>query len=155
MSFGGLNRFSIKRQHTKHYDLVGTARSRIFRNAGEMQNITLSQDNTYTIQQNEIVNLMTKAVIKDEVKEIIRNIDHIGQESFEQFVNERINTNVKFFWDPTEKLSIKVFRNSSKLVKTKTAERVTKLCEERNLLAWFLIIMRSRPEIDMKEAVGQ
>ena len=68
---------------------------------------------------------------------------------------ERINTNTKFFWDPMKKLSLKLFRNSSKLVKTKVGEKVTELREERNLLARFLIILRSRPEIDMKEAIGQ
>ena len=152
--FGDLNGVSIKQQRIKHHDLVGTARSRIFRNAGKMQNIILSQGNPFTIHQNEIVNLMTKAVMKDDVKENIRNRDQIGQESFEQFVNERINTDAKFLWDPMKKLSLKLFRNSSKLVKTKIGEKVTELREERNLLARFLIIMRSRPEIDMKEAIG-
>ena len=40
-------------------------------------------------------------------------------------------------------------------METKVGEKVTELREERNLLARFLIIMRSRPEIDMKEAIGQ
>ena len=120
-----------------------------------MQNIILSQGNPFTEHQNEIVNLMTKAVMKDEVKDSILNRDQIGQESFEQFVNERINTDEKFFWDPMKKLSLKLFRNSSKLVKTKIGDKVIELHEERNLLARFLIIMRSRPEIDMKEAIGQ
>ena len=93
--------------------------------------------------------------MKDEVKDSILNRDQIGQESFEQFVNERINTDAKFFWDPMKKLSLKLLRNSSKLLKTKIGDKVTDLHEERNLLARFLIIMRSRPEIDMKEAIGQ
>ena len=54
-----------------------------------------------------------------------------------------------------KKLSLKFFRKSSKLVKTKIGEKVTELCDERNLLVRFLIIMRSRPEIDMKVAIGQ
>ena len=69
----------------------------------------------------------------DEVKDSILNRDQIGQESFEQFVNERINTYAKFFWDPMKKLSLKLFRNSSKLVKTKIGDKVTELREERNL----------------------
>lgn len=153
--FGDLNGVSIKQERTKHHDLVGAARSRIFRNAEKMQNIILSQGNPFTVHQDEVVNLMTKAVMKDEVKDSIMNRDQIGQEAFEQFVNERINTDTKFFWDPMKKLSLKLFRNSSKLVKTKIGEKVTELREERNLLARFLIIMRSRPEIDMKEAIGQ
>ena len=153
--FGELNGVSIKQQRTKHHGLVETARNRIFQNARKMQKIILSQGNPFTEQQKEIVNLMTKLVMRDEVKDIILNRDHIGQESFEQFVNERISTNAKFFWDPMKKLSLKLLRNSSKLVKTKIGDKVTELHEERNLLARFLIIMRSRPVIDMKEAIGQ
>ena len=119
-----------------------------------MKNIFLSQGNPFTVHQDEIVNLMTKAVMKDEVKVSIINRDQIGQEAFEQFVNERINSDAKFVWDPMKKLSLKLFRSSSKLVKTKIGEKVTELREERNLLARFLIIMRSRPEIDMKVAIG-
>ena len=153
--FGEFNGVSIKQERTKHHDLVGTARNRIFRNAENMKNIILSQGNPFTVHQDEIVNLMTKAVMKDEVKVSIINRDQIGQEAFEQFVNERINSDAKFFWDPMKKLSLKLFRNSSKLVKTKIGEKVTELREERNLLARFLIIMRRRPEIDMKVAIGQ
>ena len=58
--FGELNGVSIKQQRTKHHGLVETARNRIFRNAGKMQNIILSQGNPSTEHQNEIVNLMTK-----------------------------------------------------------------------------------------------
>ena len=97
--FGELNGVSIKQQRTKHHDLVGTARNRIFRNAGKMQNIILSQGNPFTEHQNEIVNLMTKAEMKDEVKDSILNRDQIGHESFEQFVNERINTDANSSWN--------------------------------------------------------
>ena len=153
--FGEFNGVSIKQERTKHHDLVGTARNRIFHNAEKMKNIILSQGNPFTVHQDEIVSLMTKALMKDEVKVSIINRDQIGQEAFEQFVNERINSDAKFFWDPMKKLSLKLFRNSSKRVKTKIGEKVTELREERNLLARFLIIMRSRPEIDMKVAIGQ
>ena len=110
--FGDLNSVSVKQQRTKHHDLVGATRSRVFCNAEKMQNIIMSQGNPFTDHQNDVVNLMTKAVMKDEVKENIINRDQIGQEAFEQFVNERINTNTKFFWDPMKKLSLKLFRNS-------------------------------------------
>ena len=104
--------------------------NRIFRKAVKMQNVILPQGNPFTEHTNEIVKLMTKAVMKDEVKDSILNRDQIGQESFEQFVNERINTDAKFFWDPMKKLSLKLFRNSSKLVKTKIGDKVTECAKK-------------------------
>ena len=56
-----------------------------------MKNIILSQGSPFTVHRDEIVNLMTKAVMKDGFKVSIMKSDQIGQEAFEQFVNERIN----------------------------------------------------------------
>lgn len=53
-----------------------------------------------------------------------------------------------------KKLPLKLFRNSSKPVKPKVGDKMREPREERNLLARFLIVMRSRPEIGMKEAIG-
>ena len=117
--FGEFNGVSIKQERTKHHDLVGTARNRIFRNAEKMKNIILSQGNPFTVHQDEIVNLMTKAVMKDEVKVSIINKDQIGQEAFEQFVNERINSDAKFFWDPMKKTVLKVVQKQFKTSENK------------------------------------
>ena len=153
--FGDLNGVKIKEERKKHHDLTGSARSRVFQNAEKMKHVILSHGNPFTSQQDEVMNIMTRAVMKEDVKADIINRDKIGQKAFENFVKERINTEEKGFWDPMKKLSLKLFRNSSKPVKTKVGDKMSELREERNLLARFLIVMRSRPEIDMKEAIGE
>ena len=76
-----------------------------------MKHVILSHGNPFTSQQDEVMNVMTRAVMKEDVKADIINRDKIGQKAFENSVKERINTEEKGFWDPMKKLSLKLFRN--------------------------------------------
>ena len=62
-----------------------------------MKSVILSHGNPFLAQQDEVINVMTKAVMKEYVEADIVNRDQIGQEAFEEFVKERINTGQKVF----------------------------------------------------------
>jgi len=53
-----------------------------------------------------------------------------------------------------KKVYLKLFENSAMYSKTKVKEKIIQLREERDLLARFVIILKTRPEIDLKQAIG-
>ena len=54
-----------------------------------------------------------------------------------------------------KKIQVKMWKSARKAVKHMLAKQVVELKEDRSLFALMLIVARSQPEIDLKEAIGQ
>ena len=53
------------------------------------------------------------------------------------------------------KVQLKMWKSARKTVKHKLADQVVELKDDRSLFARMLIVARSRPEINLKESIGQ
>ncbi len=81
-----------------------------------------------------------------------------GQKRFEEFINDRLlPISIRSIWDPVRQLKMKTFSNWMDKTKVRVGDKVIKLREERELLARFLIIQASRPELvpKLEEMIGE
>jgi len=78
----------------------------------------------------------------------------IGNKLFETFVKERIQTAEKSIWDVMKKSKLLTWKTTGKTVRVATKDKIIELKEDRCLFARMMVICMSRPEIDIKEAVG-
>ena len=58
------------------------------------------------------------------------------------------------FWSTMSKMKLKTWKSSCKVIKMKTAVKVVELKEDRSLSAGLMMICKSRPEVDIKEAIA-
>ena len=89
-------------------------------------------------------------VMPAEVQNDVCNQEDIGQQKYE----ERINTNEVSIW-ARMKSQLKTWKSARKSVKHKVADQVVELKDDRSLFARMLIVARSRPEMNLKESIGQ
>ena len=83
------------------------------------------------------------------------NQDDIGQQACAKFVEERIKTNEVSIWARMKKVQLKMWKSARKSVKHKLADQVVELKDDWSLFARMLIVACSRPEINIKEGIGQ
>ena len=57
-------------------------------------------------------------------------------------------------WSPMKKRKLLTWKNSGKILKVKAADKVVELQEDRSLFARMIVVCKSRPEVNIKEAVG-
>ena len=58
------------------------------------------------------------------------------------------------FWDPQKKNNIANFRDVGPVVKTKVKGQLVSIKQERKLLSRLLVVAKSRPEFQVKDAIG-
>ena len=103
-----------------------------------------SEGNPFTVKS-PLKNLVSSALIPENAKDDLLYFSEKGQKCFEEFIHDRLLTTSKMpVWDPMKKLKLKTFSNWMKKSKVNVGEKVIKLRDERELLARFLIIQRSR-----------
>ena len=81
----------------------------------------------------------------------------IGQnlfEKFEKFVKDRIQSGEINLWSPMKKRKLQTWKTMGKKIKVSINGQILELQEARNLFARMMVICKSRPEIDIQEAVG-
>ena len=64
-------------------------------------------------------NIVSGSIVKDEHRSDILNAKSIGNESAQQFIQERIIERTKSFWDPIKKLKFNTFTSENKPFKSK------------------------------------
>ena len=144
-----------KQMNAKHHELSGSKHTRVFTNVAKMKEIILEHGDPFGDNSDEVANIMTKAVMPYQIKYDILNRDAVVRKRHETFVAERVIKAQPSIWSRMTKASLKLFKDSSKCIKTKVKDKIVELREERNLLARFIIVLRSRPDIDLKEALGK
>ena len=77
--------------------------------------------------------------------------DEIGQQMFEGFVNERLTEGKLSVWDKMSKTKLKTLKSANAMAEIRIGDQLVKIKEERGLLQRFIVISRSRPELDLKE----
>ena len=72
-----------------------------------------------------------------------------------RFVEDRIKSNKCSIWSLMKKRKLNTWKSTTKTLKAKINENVVELKEDRSLFARMCVVAKSRPEIDLKEAIGQ
>ena len=98
--------------------------------------------------------MITKVVVEDKVKNDLCDQSEIGRKLVDTFVNERVKSNKVNAWVKMKKTKLLTWRSSSKKVTVALKDKVVELTEDRNLFARLMMVAKSRPEIDIKEAIS-
>ena len=111
--------------------------------------------NPFSDTHTDLFNLVTKVVMPETVKEDLCEQSEIGRRLFDCFVKERVQSGKVNLWLPMKKRKLLTWKTSAKVVKVTAADEIAELQEDRSLLARVMMVCKSRPEIDIKETVGQ
>ena len=138
----------------EHHEITGGKLSRQAVNALKLSHVFIEHGNPFESTDDELVNLLSKSVMSDAVTNDILQRDHIGQQMFVDFVNERLIEGKLSVWGKMTKKKLKTFKSESATTEFKSGGNLIKIKEERGLLQRFIVISRSRPDLDLKECIG-
>ena len=102
---------------------------------------------------NNVLNLVTKAVLPDESEKDVLERDREGEAMFATFSTERLAGD-KSIWEMSKR-NLLTLKSSSKTMKIKLKDKIIQLKEERNLMTRFIIASRMREEIDLPALLGK
>ena len=139
---------------THHHDLSEAVITRYEENTRKLKEVFKAND-PFVIEENELLNIITKAVMPDTVKEAVLTRDEIGQERFDKFVKETIVERNLSVWNPMRKAKLETWKSTRVTKKGRTASSVAALRDDRVLFACFLAVVLSRPQIDHKERISE
>ena len=138
-----------------HHELSTVVWTRQEENILKLKSVIRSSTNPMTYEEEDLVNIITKVIMPTQVQKDVCNQDEIGHQKYTTFVGERINSDEVGIWARMKKVQLKMWKSARKPVKHRLAEQVVEMKDDRALFARMLIVARSRPEINLKEAIGQ
>ena len=117
---------SVKTKSTeKHHSLSAQVTSRQLKYTESMISTFNNFTNPFSYEGADLINLLTKCVMEESIKEDMKQQDKIGQNKFELFCTERIKSNSVSLWAPMKKAELKTFKTASERVKVKVKDTVT------------------------------
>jgi hypothetical protein len=138
----------------KHHQNTVPARQRLHRNVYSLVNIIQNIGDPFQHYSEDVINLVTKEVMSQQVKHDILQLSEIGEELFKKFRQERISSNELLLWAPLKRRKLQTWSVSTKKVRYNDQGQVFELKEDRNLFARMLIAARSRPKINLQEIIS-
>lgn len=133
-----------------HHDLLEAVITCYQENVKTLEDVYKAND-PFVNEENELINIITEAVMLVTVKEIFFKGDEIGQDLFNNFVKERIVECKLSVWSPMKKANPHSWKSTRAKKKSETASGVDALKDNRALFARFLIVALSRPEGEHQE----
>ena len=138
----------------KHHDLVGSKSMRICDNVEKLCTVIKEHGDPFESTEDRLFNIFTHAFVAVDVESAILKRDEIGQKAFEDFVLRFDGS--ESVWSQLKKLKLPSFKSGNKTVNiTLEKGKVVALKEERNLFQRFIIIARSRPELNLEDCIGE
>lgn len=137
-----------------HHNLTTAARSRQEKSIGQLVATIRSFTNPFTEESGDLFNLVTKVVMPDNVKQDLCQQGTIGNKLFVNFAKERIQSRKCSIWSPMKKRKLLTWKSTGKVLRMTANGKMVELKEDRSLFARMMMVCKSRPEIDIKEAVG-
>ena len=90
-----------------------------------------------------LFNLETKVVMPERLKKDLCEQCKMGSQLLDSLVKERIQSGKENLWLPMKKWKLLTWKNSSKILKVKAADKVVELQEDRSLFALMMIVYKS------------
>ena len=138
----------------QNHKLTAAVKSREEKSIDKLSNTIRSYTNPFTQEGSDLYNLVTKKVVPDNVKSDLCEQSTIGDKLFKKFAAERIKTNKENLWSRMKKQKLLTWKTTAKKTREAVDDKVVELKEHRCLFARMMMVCKSLPEIDIKEAVG-
>ena len=140
----------------KHHHSLSTAvRARQEKNIEQLVTTFRNFTNPFLVESSDLFNIATKVVMPDKVKEDLCQQSAVGTQLLRRFVEERVTTGTYRIWYPMKKQKLNTWKSATKVIRVKANDKVIELKEDRSLFARMSLVAKSRPEIDIKEAVDE
>ena len=147
---GGFPRFSTTSYSSgEHYQLSGDIAQRSTRNALKLRNsIQIHCEGNPFIMETPLKSIVSSVLITEAATLDILIRDEKGQDVYQNYVQNRLLPgSLMSVWATMKKIKLKTFSNWMEKTRVRLGDKVIKLREERQLLARFLVIQQSRPEL--------
>ena len=121
-----------------------------------IQCITTKLVNPFDIGQYEgekmpLINIATETVVPSEVSESLLSAKEQGEKAMGEFVQARLISDKKNFWDPLKKINIKTFQSLNKPIKSSKGKQALKTINlDRQVYSRLLVVSKDR-DIDLEE----
>ncbi|KAK3741259.1 hypothetical protein QZH41_019956, partial [Actinostola sp. cb2023] len=140
----------------KHHHSLSTAvRARQEKNIEQLATSFRNFTNPFLDESSDLFNIATKVVMPDKVKEDLCQQSAVGTQLLSRFIEERVTTGTYSIWYPMKKRKLNTWKSATKVIRVKAKDKVIELKEDCSLFARMSLVAKSRPEIDIKEAVGE
>ena len=122
----------LKSMPKRHHDLTDAVINLYNQKVGKLKDL-LKANEPFQMDGDNVVNIVTKAVMPTAIKEVILKRDEIGQELFDKFVKERIGADHTLsVWSPMKKANLKTCKSARLTKKNNNTESgATALRNER------------------------
>ena len=144
----------VSQRSVSHHDLSDAKLKRYEENVGKLREV-LKVNDPFIIEDDELINIVTRAIMPEVVKQAVIQRDSVGEEMFEKFVQERLVNLELNVWSPMKKANLKTWKTARMVKKSKKAVAVTAIKNERALFARFLVVILSRPDLDLKKSISE
>lgn len=144
---------SVKIQD-RHHNLTTSVLNREEASIVKLKTIIANYTNPFEQTGEELYNLLTKVVVSEDVKKDLCAQSTEGYNLLEKFVTERIQKGTSNLWSTMKKRNLLTWKSTGKKTKVKVNNTVIELQEDRSLFARMTVVCQSRPEINVREAVG-
>ena len=130
-----------------HRDLSDVLTKRFYENVQKLKDVLKVSDPFVT--KSHLVNIITKAVMLDYIKEGVLMQNGIGQAYFGTLVCSRTNRR-----GPKKKAHLKSWKFAWQTKKNKTTSGIAPIKDDRALFTRFLVLILSRPDLHMEDTIS-
>ena len=130
--------FGLQVNKPGHHDARPTVVRQEHEAVGKIKAAILSHGNPFTIEGNQLYNLITYTYVPQEYVLQILNVDDIGQKLYKDYVIERINGDVSL-WAPVKKQNNKMHMSGSKKQTVKIHDQIVDMRETKNLYGRLMV----------------
>ena len=102
----------VSTKQTRHHDASPSVLQRYEQNVNKLRDILMVND-PFTVADDVLMNIITKAVMPDPVNVAIIQRNSIGQEMFDKFVQERLVDKEISIWSPMKKVKLLIHERST------------------------------------------
>ena len=101
-----------------------------------------------------LINISSGIQASQEVTNDLMNAKNIGNSSFEEFMEDRLKSEKKSFYDPIKRLSLKTFASMRVKKEIKLKGKAVTLLAERNIFGRLLAISKDREGLSLKQVLA-
>ena len=135
----------------EHHELTGNKNQRITSNVQKLDE-TFKTQNVNFDESKCVFNVIAKKVLNRKLAEFLAH-ETIRKKLLENFTKERLEGE-KSIWDPITKRKLPTFGSNIKTVSVKIKDQLVDVKEEHKLISRFLIVYRTRHDIDLPSYLG-
>jgi len=118
-----------------HHALTASVLCREEKSIEQLLTTMESFTNPFTQNSSDLFNLVTKVVMPEKVKNDLCKQSEIGQNLYQRFVKDRIQSGKFNLWSPMKKQKLQTWKTMGKKVKVRADNDIVVLREDRNLFS--------------------